>query len=82
MTDIKHEYSVRVSLSFPIHVLVNSLLTVDIMSLDTITFSQWKLSRPLNNIGRGEFEAIVCNGGCVGRTWFRWFHSYCRLKSK
>ena len=40
MTDIKHEYSIRVSLSFPIHVLVNSLSTVDIMSLDTITFSQ------------------------------------------
>ena len=36
MTDIKHEYSIRVSLSFPIHVLVNSLSTVDIMTLDTV----------------------------------------------
>ena len=42
---------IRVWLSFPIHVLVNSLLTVDILSLDTITFTHWKLSRPLNNIG-------------------------------
>ena len=56
MTDMKHEYSIRVSLSFPIHVLVNSLSTVDIISLDTITFSQWKLSRPLNNIGNSLFS--------------------------
>ena len=56
MTDMKHEYSIRVSLSFPIHVLVNSLSTVDIISLDTITFSQWKLSRPLNNIGSSLFS--------------------------
>ena len=56
MTHMKHEYSIRVSLSFPIHVLVNSLSTVDIISLDTITFSQWKLSRPLNNIGSSLFS--------------------------
>ena len=56
MTDMKHEYGIRVSLSFPIHVLVNSLSTVDFISLDTITFSQWKLSRPLNNIGSSLFS--------------------------
>ena len=56
MTDIKHEYSIRVSLSFPIQVLANSLSTMDITSLDTITFSQWKLSRPLNNIGSSLFS--------------------------
>ena len=39
----------RVSFSFPKHVLVNSLSTVDIMSLDTVTFTLWKLSKLLNN---------------------------------
>ena len=48
--------NIRLSLSFPIHVLVNSLSTVDIMSLDTATFTQWKLSRPLNNIGSSLFS--------------------------
>ena len=33
--------NIRVSLSFPTHVLVNSLSTMDIMSLDTVTFIQW-----------------------------------------
>ena len=48
--------NMRVSFSFPIHVLVNSLSTVDIMSLDTVTFTQWKLSRSLNNIGSSLFS--------------------------
>ena len=48
--------NIRVSLSFPIHMQVNSLFTLDIMSLNTITFSQWKLSRPLNNIGSSLFS--------------------------
>lgn len=47
--------NIRVSLSFPIHVLVDSLSTVDIRSLDTVTFTQWKLSRPLNNTGSSLF---------------------------
>ena len=46
------------------HVLVNSLSTVDIMSLDTVTFTQWKLSRPLNNIGSPLFSFAKLHTWC------------------
>ena len=49
MTDIKHEYK---SFTFLFHTFageftVYCIIINFIMSLDTVTFTQWKLNRPL-----------------------------------
>ena len=56
MTDTKHEYK---SFTFLCHTCAGEFtVTVDIMSLDTVTFTQWKLSRPLNNIDSSLFSFV------------------------
>lgn len=76
----KHQTRIQEFSFFRAHVLVNSLSSVDIMCIDTVPFTLWKLCRIMVDIvfkrawyAKGECESTLnCKSLILSRDWFVW----------